>query len=35
MAAWRMIGFKGANPVLTEAVDLNGELYQLEPTSIG
>jgi gluconate 2-dehydrogenase gamma chain len=35
MAAWRMIGFKGANPVLTEAVDINGELYQLEPTSIG
>jgi gluconate 2-dehydrogenase gamma chain len=35
MEAWRMIGFKGANPVLTEAVDLNGELFQLEPTAIG
>jgi gluconate 2-dehydrogenase gamma chain len=35
MAAWRMINFPGSNPVLTEAVDLNGELYQLEPTAIG
>ncbi|WP_188312046.1 gluconate 2-dehydrogenase subunit 3 family protein [Salinarimonas soli] len=35
MEAWRMIGFKGANPVLTDAVDLNGELYQLDPIAIG
>jgi gluconate 2-dehydrogenase gamma chain len=35
MAAWRMINFPGANPVLTAAVDLNGELYQIEPIAIG
>jgi gluconate 2-dehydrogenase gamma chain len=33
--AWRMINFPGANPVLTEAVDLNGELYEIEPIAIG
>lgn len=35
MAAWRMINFPGSNPVLTEAVDLNGELYQVDPIAIG
>jgi gluconate 2-dehydrogenase gamma chain len=35
MAAWRMINFPGANPVLTPAVDLNGELYEVEPIAIG
>ncbi len=35
MAAWRMINFPGANPVLTPAVDLNGELYEIEPLAIG
>jgi gluconate 2-dehydrogenase gamma chain len=35
MSAWRMINFPGANPVLTAAVDLNGELYEIEPIAIG
>jgi gluconate 2-dehydrogenase gamma chain len=35
MGAWRMINFPGANPVLTPAVDLNGELYEIEPIAIG
>ncbi|WP_414476083.1 gluconate 2-dehydrogenase subunit 3 family protein [Microvirga sp. M2] len=35
MAAWRMIHFPGSNPVLTPAVDLNGELYETDPISIG
>jgi gluconate 2-dehydrogenase gamma chain len=35
MAAWRMIHFPGANPVLTAAVDLNGTLFQIEPVAIG
>lgn len=35
MAAWRMINFPGSNPVLTPAVDLNGELYEIEPIAIG
>jgi gluconate 2-dehydrogenase gamma chain len=35
MGAWRMIHFPGANPVLTEAVDLDGTLFQIEPVSIG
>jgi gluconate 2-dehydrogenase gamma chain len=35
MAGWRMLNFPGTNPVLTEAVDLNGEVYQIDPVSIG
>jgi gluconate 2-dehydrogenase gamma chain len=35
MGAWRMINFPGANPVLTPAVDLNGELYEIDPIAIG
>ena len=35
MGAWRMINFPGANPVLTPAVDLNGEIYEIEPIAIG
>ena len=35
MAAWRMINFPGANPVLTAAVDLDGTLYQVQPVAIG
>lgn len=35
MAAWRMINFPGPNPVLTAAVDLNGELFQIDPVAIG
>lgn len=35
MAAWRMIGFPGSNPVLTPMVDLNGNLPEIEPISIG
>lgn len=34
MAAWRMINFPGANPVLTDAVALNGELYKIDPIAI-
>jgi gluconate 2-dehydrogenase gamma chain len=34
MAAWRMINFPGANPVLTDAVALNGELYKVDPIAI-
>jgi gluconate 2-dehydrogenase gamma chain len=35
MAAWRMINFPGANPVLTAAVDLDGTLFQVDPVAIG
>jgi gluconate 2-dehydrogenase gamma chain len=35
MAAWRMISFPGSNPVLTPMVDLNGDLPEIEPISIG
>jgi gluconate 2-dehydrogenase gamma chain len=35
MAAWRMINFPGANPILTAAVDLNGELFEIDPLAIG
>jgi gluconate 2-dehydrogenase gamma chain len=35
MAAWKTINFPGSNPVLTPAVDLDGELYEIEPISIG
>ena len=35
MAAWRMIDFPGANPVLTSMVELNGELSPIEPIAIG
>jgi gluconate 2-dehydrogenase gamma chain len=35
MASWRMINFPGANPVLTAAVDLNGELFEIDPIGIG
>jgi gluconate 2-dehydrogenase gamma chain len=35
MAVWKSINFPGSNPVLTPAVDLNGELYEIEPISIG
>ncbi|MGO4573981.1 gluconate 2-dehydrogenase subunit 3 family protein [Microvirga sp. 2TAF3] len=34
MAAWRMINFPGANPVLTDAVGLNGEVYKIDPIAI-
>jgi gluconate 2-dehydrogenase gamma chain len=34
MAAWRMIKFPGANPVLTDAVGLNGEAYEVDPIAI-
>lgn len=35
MAAWRMINFPGANPVLTAAVDLDGTLFRVDPIAIG
>jgi gluconate 2-dehydrogenase gamma chain len=35
MAAWRMINFPGANPVLTAAVDLDGTLFKIDPVAIG
>ena len=34
MAAWKMIGFPGANPVLTPALDLKGEPYHSDPIGI-
>jgi gluconate 2-dehydrogenase gamma chain len=35
MAAWKMIGFPGANPVLTPALALKGEAYAVPPMAIG
>jgi gluconate 2-dehydrogenase gamma chain len=35
MAAWKMIGFPGANPVLTPALALKGEAYVVAPMAIG
>jgi gluconate 2-dehydrogenase gamma chain len=35
MAAWKMIGFPGANPVLTQALALKGEAYVVPPMAIG
>ncbi len=35
MAAWKMIGFPGANPVLTPALALKGEAYVVPPMAIG
>jgi gluconate 2-dehydrogenase gamma chain len=35
MAAWKMIGFPGANPGLTPALDLKGEQYRVDPMAIG
>ncbi|MPZ39207.1 MAG: gluconate 2-dehydrogenase subunit 3 family protein [Rhizobiales bacterium] len=35
MAAWKMIGFPGATPVLTPAVSLKGEAYVTPPLAIG
>ena len=35
MAAWKMIGFPGANPVLTPAVSLKGKPYLTPPMAIG
>jgi gluconate 2-dehydrogenase gamma chain len=35
MAAWKTIGFPGANPVLTPALDLKGEQYRSDPIAIG
>lgn len=35
MAAWKMIGFPGANPVLTPAVALKGKPYITPPMAIG
>ncbi|MEN3378219.1 MAG: gluconate 2-dehydrogenase gamma chain [Hyphomicrobiales bacterium] len=35
MTAWKMIGFPGANPVLTAALDLKGEQYKIDPMAIG
>jgi gluconate 2-dehydrogenase gamma chain len=35
MAAWKMIGFPGANPVLTPALVLKGEAYIVPPMAIG
>ena len=35
MAAWKMIGFPGANPVLTQALELKGEAYVVPPMAIG
>ena len=35
MAAWKMIGFPGANPVLTPALALRGKPYLTPPMAIG
>jgi len=35
MAAWKMIGFPGATPVLTPALKLKGEAYVTPPIAIG
>jgi gluconate 2-dehydrogenase gamma chain len=35
MAAWKMIGFPGANPVLTPALALKGTAYVVPPMAIG
>ena len=35
MAGWRLLNFPGTNPALTEAVALNGEVYRIDPVSIG
>ena len=35
MAAWKMIGFPGANPVLTHALALKGQAYVFPPLAIG
>jgi gluconate 2-dehydrogenase gamma chain len=35
MAAWKMIGFPGANPVLTPALALKGQPYVVPPMAIG
>jgi gluconate 2-dehydrogenase gamma chain len=35
MAAWKMIGFPGANPVLTPALALKGKAYAVPPMAIG
>ena len=35
MAGWRLLNFPGTNPALTEAVALNGEVYRIDPISIG
>lgn len=35
MAAWKMIGFPGANPVLTPALALKGKAYVAPPMAIG
>lgn len=35
MMGWKMIGFPGANPVLTPALDLKGQQYSVDPMAIG